>query len=96
MSTVLQETSFVGHTRKSLELLGRISIDSLFWFQKIITVSGNRVLGRIYGVWEQGAGENIWCLGTGCWGEYMVYGNRVLGRIYGVWEQGAGDLGGKK
>jgi len=44
-------------------------------------VSGNRVLGRIYGVWEQGAGENIWCLGTGCWGEYMVSGNRVLGRM---------------
>jgi hypothetical protein len=63
----------------------------LFWFQKIITVSGNRVLGRIYGVWEQGVGENIWCLGTGCWGEYMVSGNRVLGRIYGVWEQGAGE-----
>ena len=31
-------------------------------------VSGNRVLGRIYGVWEQGTGENIWCLGTECLG----------------------------
>ena len=51
-------------------------------------VSGNRVLGRMYGVWEQGVGENVWCLGTGCWGECMVSGNRVLKRMYGVWEQG--------
>ena len=64
----------------------------------------DRVLGRMYGVWdqgvweenvwflEQGAGENVWCLGPGCLGGKM-YGvwDRVLGRIYGVWQQGAGE-----
>ena len=42
-------------------------------------VSGNRVLGRTYGVWEQG----VWG------GKCMVSGNRVFGgKMYGVWEQG--------
>jgi hypothetical protein len=65
----------------------------------------DRVLGRMYCVWELGAGDNIWwvgtgCLGakytesgTGCWGEYMVAGNRVFGgKIYGVWERVLGRM----
>jgi hypothetical protein len=86
---VLQETSFVRNTRKHTEILRRISINSSLLASEY-TVSGNRVFGgKIYGVWEQGVGENVKWLGTGClWGECMVSRNREFGRMYSGWEQG--------
>jgi hypothetical protein len=55
-------------------------------------VSGNKVFaGKIYGVWERVLRRmyRVWEQGVG-----RIYGvwERVLRRMYGVWEQGVGDL----